>query len=334
MGGTHIKGANILARIGLDWFIVGIVLMVAAAYVFPAAGLAQTPVSLEKLATYGISGIFFFYGLKLDFAKIRAGLSNWKLHLVVQSVTFLVFPCIALAIKPLFQSAAAAPFWAGTLFLCALPSTVSSSVVMVSIARGNMPAAIFNASISSLIGIFMTPFWVKMYLPGGHGVQDAWGAVGSLFVQVLLPVCLGIALNSRLGSLAEKYKNGLKKFDQAIILTIIYTSFCKSFSLGIFKDISWLTLLVLAAAMLLLFLIVLLAVQQTARILRFSTPDMITAMFCGSKKSLVHGTVMVKVLFAGSSANGILLLPLMLYHALQLITASILAQKMARRTTN
>jgi sodium/bile acid cotransporter 7 len=318
-----------LASAGIDSFIAGILLMVVLAYFFPQPGLVKKPFSLEDVAAYGVAGIFFFYGLKLNFDKLKKGLANWKLHIVVQTATFLLFPLLALSIKPLFHSETDAALWTGIFYLCALPSTVSSSVVMVSIAGGNIPAAIFNASISSLIGIFMTPFWIKLFITQGSAHMDSTTIVSKLLVQVLIPVLLGIALNSRYGAITERNKKKLKTFDQVIILIIIYTSFCHSFSLGIFKGISWLALILLAVYMLVLFVLVICLIRFIARLLGFDAADSITAMFCGSKKSLVHGTVMSRIIFAGSTSTGIILLPLMLYHALQLVAASIMAKRMA-----
>jgi sodium/bile acid cotransporter 7 len=216
-------------------------------------------------------------------------------------------------------------------FLAALPSTVSSSVVMVSIAKGNIPAAIFNASISSLIGVVVTPLWVGLFIASATGNFDVTDVFLKLIFQVLLPVIIGISLNSRFGSVAEKYKKQLKYFDQAVILTIIYTSFCKSFSEHLFEGFTTIELAGLATAMIILFFVVFLCVGLISRLLGFSDDDRITVLFCGSKKSLVHGTVMSKVLFQHSTITGIILLPLMLYHALQLIAASIIARSMARR---
>ncbi len=302
--------------------------MVVLAYFLPGPGLAERPVSLERIAGYGVIVIFFFYGLKLDFHKLRIGLANRNLHLLIQLTTFLLFPLIGIALKPLF-SEATMPVWIGISYLCALPSTVSSSIVMVSIANGNVPAAIFNASISSLIGVFITPLWVNMFVHTGAADVDQWSVITQLMLQVLLPVAIGIALHKRFGKYAQHHQKALKTFDQSVILVIIYCSFCKSFSSGVFSALSWLQLGLLTAGMIGLFLVVVFLTGAIARALGFSPADRITAIFCGSKKSLVQGTVMSKVLFPGSAVIGIILLPLMLYHALQLIAASILAQRMA-----
>lgn len=305
--------------------------MILLAYFLPQPGLVKEPVSLEEVAGVGVSFIFLFYGMRLSVEKLKAGLANWRMHIIVQLTTFLFFPLIVLAARPLFVSNGFELLWLGVFFLAALPSTVSSSVVMVSIAKGNIPAAIFNASISSLIGVVVTPLWVGLFIASATGDFDVTDIMIKLVFQVLLPVFIGISLNSRFGGIAEKYKKQLKYFDQAIILTIIYTSFCKSFSEHLFAGFSTLELFGLAAGMMALFFVVFLCVGLLSRLFGFSAEDRITVLFCGSKKSLVHGTVMSKVLFQHSTITGIVLLPLMLYHALQLIAASIIAQGMARR---
>lgn len=305
--------------------------MITLAYLLPQPGMVKEPVSMEEIAGAGVSLIFLFYGLRLSVGKLKAGLANWKMHIIVQLMTFLFFPLLVLAARPLFIGTGFELLWLGIFFLAALPSTVSSSVVMVSIAKGNIPAAIFNASVSSLIGVVVTPLWVGLFIASATGEFDVTTIVIKLVIQVLLPVIIGISLNSRFGAIAEKYKKQLKYFDQAVILTIIYTSFCKSFSEHLFKGFTTLELAGLAAGMMVLFFAVFLCVGMLSHLLGFSDEDRITVLFCGSKKSLVHGTVMSKVLFQHSTMTGILLLPLMLYHALQLIAASIIAQAMARR---
>ncbi|TDW48125.1 sodium/bile acid cotransporter 7 [Flavobacterium sp. 270] len=305
--------------------------MILLSYFLPQPGMVKKPVSLEEIANVGVSFIFLFYGLRLSIEKLKAGLANWKMHIVVQLTTFLFFPLIVLAFRPLFINNGLELLWLGIFFLAALPSTVSSSVVMVSIARGNIPAAIFNASISSLIGVVVTPIWVGLFIASATGDFDATEIFIKLILQVLLPVIIGISLNSRFGAIAEKYKKQLKYFDQGVILTIIYTSFCKSFSQHLFEGFTALELAGLAVGMIGLFFAVFLCVGLLSHLFGFSVEDRITVLFCGSKKSLVHGTVMSKVLFQHSTITGIILLPLMLYHAFQLIAASIIAQRMAQR---
>jgi len=316
-------------KAGLDGFMLALISMIGLAYLWPYPGMPESPVPLAKISSYAVSIIFFFYGLRLSPDKLRAGLVNWKLHAMVHISTFVLFPLLALAFRPLFKGEEHQMMWLAIFFLTALPSTVSSSVVMVSIARGNIPAAIFNASISSLIGVFITPLWMGLVLDTSSNNYDLMSVVGKLSLQVLLPVTMGILLNKKWGSFAEKYKKYIRYFDQFSILLIVYTSFCESFGGHLFSEFDLKDIVFLGIGMLALFFAVYFLLTSLCRLFGFSHEDEVTAVFCGSKKSLIQGAVMSKVLFSGAHA-GVMLLPIMLYHALQLISASIIAQRMAR----
>ncbi len=320
------------AKVGLDWFILALIGMIGLAYFLPQPGNYEGPISLDKVTTYGVSLIFFFYGLKLSPEKMKAGLTNWRLHLTIHTTTFILFPALIYNTRLLFPDVDNNMLWLGVFFVASLPSTVSSSVVMVSIAGGNIPAAIFNASISSLIGVFITPLWMSLVLTATEADYALGDIIVKLLLQVILPVVLGILLHKRLGGFVAKHGMKLRYFDQIIILLIIYVSFCHSFEMDLFASFSATDLFLLGAAMLVLFFTVYIIVHFVSKVLGFNKADTITAQFCGSKKSLVHGTVMSKVLFADSSMAGIILLPIMIYHAIQLLVASIIAQGIARKS--
>ncbi|MBN1989477.1 MAG: bile acid:sodium symporter [Bacteroidales bacterium] len=322
---------SVRLKLGLDTFVIALIGAIVLAYFWSAPGTYNGSITLHDVANYGVSLIFFFYGLKLSPEKFKEGLSNWRLHIVVQTATFIIFPLVVLFFMAILGSNGNRLFWIGTFYLAALPSTVSSSVVMVSIARGNVPSAIFNASISSLLGVFITPVWMGIILTSKGGNYDITNVVLKLSLQVLLPVVLGILLHPKLGTFAERNKGRLKLFDQSIILLIVYTSFCESFANKMFAGYSFAEILILGVAMIALFFLIYGIITLAGRMLHFSVEDHITAVFCGSKKSLVHGTVMSKVLFPGISGVGVILLPLMIFHALQLIAASIIAQRFDKR---
>lgn len=324
----------ILSRAGLDGFLALLLGMIALAYIFPAPGLTKEPVSLEEITNYGLSLIFFFYGLRLNFVQLRTGLKNWRMHVLVQLTTFLFFPLIVLIFKPFFRTHETELLWLGSFYLATLPSTVSSSVVMVSIAGGNLPAAIFNASVSSFLGVFITPLWMSLFLAGNSPDFDMRTIFLKLILQVLLPFGVGIALNRWFGQYAEKHKKKLRYFDQTIILLIVYTAFCHSFELDIFAGYSVPDLFLLTLAMVLLFFGSYVFIYAVTSFLNFDRADTVTVLFCGSKKSLVHGTIMSKVLFPNTSVAGVMLLPIMVYHAIQLIFASIIARRIAGRSGN
>lgn len=311
----------------LDRFVLLLIAMILLAFWVPDIGKV---LPLDKISTYGISGIFFFYGLKLSPRQMMEGLSNWKLHVVVQSSTFLLFPLIVLSFLPSIHGEKQFLLWMSVFFLAALPSTVSSSVVMVSIARGNIPGAIFNASISGLIGILVTPLWIGMFLESRQGSFDLTRIFFELTISILLPVILGLLLHRFWGDFANRNKKYLTMFDKSVILIIVYKSFSNSFTGGVFEGIGWLELSVIGLITILIFFILYVAIHMIAKRLSFSREDKITALFCGSKKSLVHGTVFSNVLFKGMSGAGIFLVPIMIYHAFQLLVISIIAQKYHR----
>jgi sodium/bile acid cotransporter 7 len=266
----------------------------------------------------------------LNLKSLLEGLRNWRLHLTVQATTFVLFPIIAGIIIYFFGNAHM-PLWLGFFYLAALPSTVSSSVVMVSIAGGNVTAAIFNASVSSIVGIFMTPMLMSLYDVQGDSGIDLSDAIGKLCVQVLLPVLIGMLFHSRMNAWVSKYKSWLKFTDQFIILLIVYTAFAESFLGSMFDGFSGAQIVWLSVAMLTFFLCMTGIMLMVSSWLGFSRPDQITVIFCGSKKSLVQGAVMGRVLFPDPVVFGVILLPLMLYHALQLMAGSVIAQSLAKK---
>ncbi|WP_066628176.1 bile acid:sodium symporter family protein [Labilibacter marinus] len=318
----------------IDGFIVGLLAMIALAYWVPGIGDKDSLIPLETISGIGISLIFFFYGLKLSPKEMKKGLSNYRLHLLVQATTFLIFPLIVICFKPLVKTAETEILWLALFFMAALPSTVSSSVVMVSIAKGNIPGAIFNASISGLLGIIITPLWMGLFMSTSTGDFNLMDSVVSLIVKILVPVILGLSLNKYIGNTARKYGKYLTLFDKSIILIIVYNSFSKSFLANIFDGIKIYYLLIAIILIVAIFILVYAIVLIICFKLKFSKEDQITALFCGSKKSLVHGSVMADVLFKGMASQGIFILPIMIYHSLQLITISFIAQRYGRRAKN
>ncbi|MGY6521144.1 MAG: bile acid:sodium symporter family protein [Mongoliitalea sp.] len=321
------KIRNTLTKVGINNFFFLLVGMIVVAKFFPQWGTSDGPLPLKEITAVGISVIFFFYGVKLSPQKLKEGLKNWRLHILIQATTFLIFPLFILFLYQIFGDESNY-FWLGTFYLAALPSTVSSSVVMVSIAGGNLPAAIFNASISSMVGIFITPLWMDVMLPETAVAFDLTDTFIKLSLQVLLPVIIGLLMHQYLIGFVNKFSKALKNFDQGIILLIIFSAFAESFAEKMFDDHSAATIMGLGGLMLLLFVLMALAMWGLSYALKFSREDTITVIFCGSKKSLVQGAVMGRVMFPDPVMFGLILLPLMIYHALQLMAGSALAQKL------
>jgi sodium/bile acid cotransporter 7 len=315
----------------LDRFVSALFIAVAVAWFFPQLGARRSGIPLDAICSAGIALIFFFYGVKLSPGKIMAGLKNWKLHIVVQAATFIICPLLVLIAYPFLQTEYQEMVWLSVFFLAALPSTVSSSVVMVAMAKGNLPAAIFNASISGLIGIILTPLWMGLFLQQQQNNVDFLQIYFKLIVEIIIPVIAGIAMQRVIGHWVARYGKQLVLFDKSIIVLIVYKSFAESFSDGTFSGMQWGDLVLICVIAIVLFFALYGIIYLISNLLSFSKEDRITALFCGSKKSLVHGTVFSKVLFGNASFAGFMLLPLMIFHAFQLFIVSYIAGWFGRK---
>jgi len=321
--------ATYLSRIKPDNFTLSLLATVTVATVLPCSG--RTAVVFGDITALAIGLLFFLHGAKLPREAIIAGMTHWRLHLTVLCFTFVLFPVLGLLMKPLALRVLTPELYLGMLFLCMLPSTVQSSIAFTSMARGNVSAAICSASVSNFIGIFVTPLLVSAFVvQSAAGGRSAADAVGAIVVQLLLPFITGQLLRGQIGAWVDRHKPMLKYVDQGSILLVVYTAFSEAVSEGIWSRLGLSSLAVLCLICCALLAIVLGLTAYVSRRLSFSREDEITIVFCGSKKSLASGVPMAKVLFASSSL-GMVILPLMLFHQIQLMVCAVLAQRLARR---
>lgn len=313
-----------------DWFLAGMAAAVGLAWVFPAAGAPGGWLHPELLNKLGVALIFFLNGMSLSFASMKAGAMRWPVHVTVQTTTFVIFPLIGVGMMMAPESWLAPGLAMGFFYLCAVPSTVSSSVAMTAAARGNVPVAVFNATLSSVIGIFVTPLLVGWRLHTDGADMPMGKVILDLVLWLLLPLVFGQLSRPWLADWARDHRKLIHRVDRGTILFIIYTSFCDSIMRGIWSGKSELVL-VAAAGALVLFYTVFYIVTLIAKAAGFDAGDRIAAVFCGSKKSIASGVPMAQLIFAGDPRLGLILLPLMIYHPLQLIVCGVLAGRWARR---
>lgn len=313
-----------------DWFLTGMVGVTVLAWAFPEPGAAGGWLYPELLTKAGVALIFFLHGLTLASSALRAGALNWRLHAVVQGGTYVLFPVLGLGLGAMLGGRIAPDLSLGIFFLCALPSTVSSSIAMTAVARGNVGGAVFNATLSNLIGILVTPLWVAFVLQATGQSQPLGPVVMNLVRWLLLPLAMGQALRPWIGAWAARNKSRTGIVDRLIILLLIYTAFCDSFKRGIWAGQGAGQLLLVAAICAGLFAVVIAVTGRVAGALRFAREDAIAAMFCGSQKTLAAGVPMAKLIFGAHPGMGLILLPIMLYHSLQLMVSGILAQRWGR----
>lgn len=324
--------ANRLKKIARDWFLVGMICAVILATLFPDFGRSGGTIRADKLSDLGIFLVFLFHGIGLSTESMKKGLSRWRLHLMVQTMTFVMFPILWFGFRALFGGLMPEDLMLGFLYLCALPSTISSSVAMTAIGKGNVPGAIFNATLSSLLGIFLTPLIISLALStsGSQGLSLI-DAMIKIAVLLLLPFAMGQGLRPLVGAWFSRYKKYINNFDKGVILMLVYASFCDSVKGGLWTNhgLSTIGVTMLGAAFILA--VVLCVTTFTARRLGFDKEDEVAAVFCGSKKTLASGVPMAKLLFGAHPALGVIVLPIMFYHQIQLFGCSILAERYARR---
>lgn len=302
--------------------------IIVAASVLPARG--QFAVYMGWLTNAAITLLFFLHGAKLSTKAVIAGLSHWRLHALVFACTFVMFPLLGLALKPVLLPLIGQELYVGMLYLCALPATVQSAIAFTSMARGNIPAAICSAATSSLIGIVLTPLLVMLLIGGdmhGHSFGDA---VSKIMEQLLLPFVAGQVARRWIGSWIDRNKSWLKNVDQSSVFLVVYTAFSHAVVDGLWSKLPLLQFAALLGACALLLALVLGLTYFLALRLGFNIEDRITILFAGSKKSLATGVPMAQVLFA-SAAIGPMLLPLMLFHQIQLMVCAVLAKRFAAR---
>lgn len=314
----------------IDPTIAIMLLSVAISFVFPQLGAKNGNLHLDIIAKYGVFLIFFLHGAALSFSKLKAGISNWRLHLVSQGLTYIFFPLIGFLIFFGLQSHLDYHLRIGIFFLCVVSSTIASSITMTGIAGGNVAGAVWDATISGLIGIVFTPFMVSLvYKTGGHGI-DVQLAIIEVSKSILLPFAIGHLMRPLIGEFVSNHKKQLSIIDRAIIITIVFVAFCQSNLNNVWNETPITQLfLIICIAPLLLFGFFCLA-KLTANAFGLPKEDLIAASFVGSTKSLANGAPIGAILFLGSDKLSLILLPLLVYHQVQLLVGMALAQKWAR----
>lgn len=278
-----------------------------------------------------IALLFFLHGARLSRATVIAGMTHWRLHLLVFASTFALFPVLGLAIGFLVPSVLPAALYAGVLFLCVLPSTVQSSIAFTALAGGNVPAAVCSASASNIIGMFLTPVLVGVLFTGTGGGGVSLSAIEGIMLQLLAPFIAGQLLQPWLAGWLGRHKWLTTAVDRGSILMVIYLAFSKAMVAGLWQQLPVQSLLVLVLIAAFLLSTVLAITIFASRFFGFSKQDEITVAFCGSHKSLASGIPMANVIFAGQDI-GAIVLPLMLYHQMQLMVCAWMARRYAERT--
>ncbi|MFJ4364556.1 bile acid:sodium symporter family protein [Streptomyces chartreusis] len=308
----------------IDPYILLLLGTVGLAALFPARGAASDVAS--GASTAAIAFLFFLYGARLSTREALDGLKHWRLHVTVLACTFLVFPLLGLAARGFVPVLLNEPLYQGLLFLTLVPSTIQSSIAFTSMARGNVPAAICAGSFSSLVGIVVTPLLAAAVLGSGAGFSA--DSLVEIVLQLLVPFAAGQLLRRWIGNFVTRHKKALGLVDRGSILLVVYTAFSEGMVQGIWHQVSPLRLGGLLAVEAVLLAVMLALTWYGAKALRFERADRVAIQFAGSKKSLAAGLPMASVLFGAHASLAVL--PLMLFHQMQLMVCAVIAKRRAR----
>ncbi|MEW5833779.1 MAG: bile acid:sodium symporter family protein [Pseudomonadota bacterium] len=319
-----------MRRLPIDPFTQALLVTIALATLLPCRD--AWAVAFDHVTDAAIALLFFLHGAKLSRAAVLHGMTHWRLHASVFACTFVLFPLLGLLLRPLMGAVLTPALTLGVLYVCTLPSTVQSSIAFTSMAGGNVPAAVVSASTSSLIGTVLTPLLVGLTVvthSGSHGFS--WHAVEDILTLLLLPFAAGHLLRPWIGGWVDRHRSLLRYTDQGTILLVVYTAFSAAVVQGLWKSTPPLALLATLGVDALLLALVMLIAWFGSGALGFARADRITMFFCGSKKSLATGVPMAKILFVALPGGlGGIVLPLMIFHQLQLMVCAVIARRMAQ----
>jgi sodium/bile acid cotransporter 7 len=311
----------------IDPFIALLIASVVLASVLPCHGAGAHIMGIITEAAIAL--LFFLHGAKLSREAILCGLGAWRIHALALGTTFIAFPLVGLGLRAMSHGWLNPVIGDGIMFLCFLPSTVQSSIAFTSIARGNVPAAVCSASASNLLGIFITPLLTGIFLIGGrHGVIS-FHAVQAIVLQLLVPFIFGHLSRPLTARFVHRHKKLVGWTDRSAILLVVYTAFSAAVIEGLWQRYSWADLGITAVLATAILALALVFTTFTARRFGLNRADETVVVFCGSKKSLASGVPIAGVLFP-PALLGPMILPLMLFHQIQLMACAVLAQRYAR----
>jgi sodium/bile acid cotransporter 7 len=314
----------VFGKVYLDGFVLPILAVGGVGVLAPATGTAATVAS--AVVKVSIALLFFGYGAKLSTADALRGLRHWRLHVVVLVTTFVIFPALGLAVSTLSPGVFSPDVRSGLLFLSMVPSTIQTSIVFTAMARGNVAAAVVSASASNLLGVFLTPLLALTLMDTTGHAHVSSAAVRDIGAQLLLPFLLGQLLRRWVKGFFAAHADQIKHGDRTTVLLVVYFAFSQAAAEKVWARVSWWTITGLVAVTTGLLFVLLALSYSLGRALRFDRADRVVVAFCGSKKSLASGLPMASVLVAGQPV-GVIALPLVIFHQMQLIACAMLAQR-------
>jgi solute carrier family 10 (sodium/bile acid cotransporter), member 7 len=319
-----------LGRLPIDGFLLSLVIAIAAAAAAPFWGATHGPLHVDTINQIGVSLVFFFHGVGLPTESLQRGIRAVRLHLVAQGTTFLVFPAFGMLLLTLSPSFISPPIALGCFFLCVVSSTISSSVALTAIAGGDVAGALFNATLSGILGVFLTPLYASLVAHTAGLAVPLGTTIEAIALKILLPLAIGQISRPFLKPLVQRQARVIALADRGSIVLIVYGAFCDSIAAGTWNGralgsvfaVITLTVVLLAATSF--------VNRALVRLARLDRNTSIAAYFCGTQKSLANGLPIARAMFGQSALLGLIVLPLIVYHLLQIAVGSVIARSFAQ----
>ncbi|XP_055938276.1 sodium/bile acid cotransporter 7-like isoform X1 [Argiope bruennichi] len=307
-------------------FLISVLASIFLAYLYPQVGARGGILKPEITVKYGaIFMIFFISGISLQRKELVAAACQFRVHLFIQVFSLIFIPLIVQIFVELFgQLYPNSDLFIGFVAVSCMPPPVSSAVLLTKKVGGNEAAAVFNSALGSFLGIFITPALLYLFFRGSGDVP-IWSVIFQLSLTVVFPVLLGQFIRIAVGYHLLKHKKLLSVIGSFLLLLIIYTTFCDTFSNH--EDAFTLSTVIITTVTVVLLQLIFLALAfcaSTSSFLHFSAEDVIAILYCSTHKSLTLGFPILKVLYANEARFILISFPLLVYHPMQILIGSFL----------
>lgn len=313
-----------------NWFVLGLIAVIALAAALPTPVPSIAPLFSPRATSVALFTIFLINGLILPTETILGGIAKWRVHLFVHLFLFVVTPLLVLALLVPVRDHFTISLVSGFILLGALPCTISTSIVYSARLGGSLAPAIFNATVANLVGVGLTPLIVGLLAPssGGSGI-DVTTALFNTASTVLPPIILGQLLRQPIRHWATAQKSKLNTVTSLLILLIVYVAVAASVRDGSWNRIALPTLGLVALLCVIFFLTQIFLAAAALRRTGFANDDTITAFVCSTQKTLAAGIPLANAIFAATDLDlGIVLVPILIFYALQLITGEAIIKRL------
>ena len=282
----------------------------------------------QAIANAAVFLLFLLNGLRLPRAEVLRGIGNVRFLLPLVAWCFGAMALagwgLSLALADWLPPLVALGF----LYLGTLPSTVQSATAYSSLAGGNIACSVVAAALLNILGVFVTaPLFSLM--AGSEAAALDLAALEKVALILLLPFVIGQVAQNHFGHLVREHRVLATWMDRAAIGIAVYVAFSGAVEEGLWQRVALSEWGVLLAGVTVLMAFAFGGAWLLGGMLRLERGDRIALLFSGAQKSIAMGAPLATVLF-GAGTAGLVLLPVLVYHLLQLVLSAPLAARLNR----